>query len=110
MMPSLETKNPSEIQGAMGVALLRLKNARKLTLEDIGKVMGRSRESVSQYISDPTEMAATCWIYATARWPELSDLMLAELDEAEKAAAARQRALKLETPPKKYGRRGGQAA
>lgn len=97
MSPSiiLETKLPSEIQAAMGIALLRLKMARKLTLEDIGAVMARSRESVSQYISDPTEMAATCWIRATARWPELNDLMLAELDEAEKAAVARQRALDL---------------
>lgn len=95
-MINLSNKLPSEIQAAMGVALLRLKNAHKLTLEDIGRVMGRSKESVSQYISDPTEMAATCWIFATSRWPELNDLMLAELDEAEKAAAARQRAFKLD--------------
>lgn len=92
----LENRMPSEIQAAMGVAILRLKNARRLTLEDIGKVMGRTKESVSQYISEPTEMAATCWIFATSRWPELNDLMLAELDEAEKAAAARQREFRLE--------------
>lgn len=91
----LESASPVEIQAAMGIALLRLKNANKLTLEEIGHVMGRSRESVSQYISDPTNMAATCWIKVTAKWPELIDLMLAELDEAEKAAAARQRTLKL---------------
>lgn len=91
----LESASPVEIQAAMGIALLRLKNANKLTLEEIGHVMGRSRESVSQYISDPTNMAATCWIKVTAKWPELIDLMLSELDEAEKAAAARQRTLKL---------------
>lgn len=98
MSPSiiLEKAMPSEIQGAMGVALLRLKNARKLTLEDIGHVMGRSRESVSQYISDPTKMAAICWIKATAKWPELGDMMLFELDASEKEAASRQRAFKLE--------------
>ncbi len=98
----LESALPSEIQAAMGLALLRLKNGgnragKRLTLDDIGSVMGRSRESVSQYISEPTEMAATCWLLATARWPELQDLMLAELDVAEKEAAARQRAFKLET-------------
>ena len=80
----------------MGVALLRLKTSRQLSLEDIGSVMGRSKESVSNYISDPTKMAAVCWIYATAKWPELTDLMIAELDDSEKAAAARQRAFKLE--------------
>lgn len=99
MNPStiLESASPSEIQSAMGIALLRLKNARKLSLEDIGHVMGRSRESVSNYISDPTKMAAVCWIKVTAKWPDLHDLMMAELDEAEKAAAAKQRSLKLES-------------
>lgn len=92
----LENALPSEIQAAQAIALLRLKNAQRLTLEDIGTVMGRSKESVSQYISEPTEMAATCWILATARWPELNQMMLDELDVAEKAAAARQRKLKLE--------------
>jgi hypothetical protein len=98
MNPSiiLEKSLPSEIQAAMGLALLRLKNTRKLTLDDIGSVMGRSRESVSQYITDPTDMAATCWIKVTAKWPILLDLMLAELDAEEKAAAARQRTFKLE--------------
>lgn len=80
----------------MGIALLRLKTNRRLTLDDIGSVIGRSRESVSQYISDQTEMGVTCWLKVTARWPELHDMMIAELDEAEKAAAARQRSLKLE--------------
>ena len=98
MSPSiiLEKALPSEIQAAMGIALLRLKNSRHMSLEDIGSVMGRSRESVSQYITNPTEMSATCWIKVTARWPELLELMMAELDQAEKAAAARQRAFKLE--------------
>lgn len=98
MTPSiiLEKALPSEIQSAMGIALLRLKMAHRLTLDDIGSVMGRSKESVSQYISDGTEMATPCWIKATARWPELNDMMIAELDEAEKAAAARQRAFNLE--------------
>lgn len=88
-------KLPSEIQGAMGIALLRLKTARSLTLEDIGSVIGRSKESASQYISDATEMSAVCWIKATAKWPELNDLLLEHLDEAEKAMRARQRTFNL---------------
>lgn len=91
----LETALPSEIQAAMGVALLRLKSGRKLTLEDIAHVTGLTKQAVSNYISGTTMMTATCWLKATARWPELHDMMLAELDEAEKAAAAKQRTLKL---------------
>lgn len=98
MTPSkiLENAMPSEIQHAMGIALMRMKNANGLHLDDIAHVMGCTRAAVSTYIVTPTKMAATCWIRATARWPELHDLMLAELDAAEKEAAARQRSFKLE--------------
>ena len=98
MTPSkiLETALPSDIQHAMGVALMRLKNANGLTLDDIAHVMGCSLAAVSTYIVTPTKMAAPCWIRVNARWPELHDLMLAELDAAEKEAAARQRCFKLE--------------
>lgn len=98
MTPSkiLENALPSEIQGAMGVALLHLKNRQRVTLDDLASVMGVTGAAVSTYICHPTKMAAICWIKATARWPELHDMMIAELDEAEKAAAARQRTLKLE--------------
>lgn len=92
----LETALPSEIQAAMALALLRMKNAHRLDLDDIAHVMGvNSNQSVSNYISGTTKMTAVCWLKVTARWPELHDMMLAELDEAEKAAAARQRTLKL---------------
>jgi hypothetical protein len=91
-------KMPSEIQGAMGIALLRLKTQRKLTLDDIGSVIGRSKESASQYISDATEMSAVCWVKATAKWPELNDLLLEHLDEAEMALRAKQRSFNLVGP------------
>lgn len=91
---------PSEIQAAMGVSLLQVKNARRLTLEDIGSVIGRTRESVSQYISADSEMAASCWLRAAAMWPELEERLERNLDEAEKAMLARQRALDLESPSK----------
>jgi hypothetical protein len=96
MSPSIILgKLPSEIRAAMGVALLQLKNAHKLSLDDIGSVIGRSRESVSQYIAAEAEMGATCWMLAEARWPELRDRLTHNLDEAEKAFRARQRALDL---------------
>lgn len=92
---------PSEIQGAMGLSLLQVKNAHKLTLEDIGSVIGRTRESVSQYISAEAEMAASCWLRAAAQWPELNARLEQNLDEAEKAFRARQRALDLEPQAKR---------
>lgn len=92
----LETALPSQIQAAMALSLLRLKNGHRLDLEDIAHVMGvTSVQSVSNYISGTTKMTAICWLKVTARWPELNEMMLAELDEAEKAAAAKQRTLKL---------------
>lgn len=98
MIPSkiLENALPSQIQSAMGVSLLRLKSRQHVTLDDLAHVMGVTGAAVSTYICHPTKMAAICWIKATARWPELHDMMIAELDEAEKAASARQRAFKLE--------------
>lgn len=98
MTPSkiLENALPSDIQHAMGLALLRFRTSRRYTLEDIAHVMGCTAAAVSTYITSETKMAATCWIRATARWPELHDLMIAELDAAEKDAAARQRSFKLE--------------
>jgi len=92
----LENALPSEIQHAMALALLRLKTRNKLTLDDISHVMGCTAAAVSTYISTETKMAATCWIRASARWPQLTDMMIAELDAAEKDAAARQRTFKLE--------------
>lgn len=92
----LESALPSQIQAAMALSLLRLKNAHRLDLEDIAHVMGvTSVQSVSNYISGTTKMTAICWLKVTARWPELNEMMLAELDEAEKAASAKQRTLKL---------------
>jgi predicted transcriptional regulator len=92
----LENALPSEIQHAMAIALLRFRTAHRYTLEDVAHVMGCTGAAVSTYITSETKMAATCWLKATARWPELHDLMLAELDAAEKDAAARQRCFKLE--------------
>jgi hypothetical protein len=50
------------------------------------------------YICSTTEMPMSCWLKATAKWPELQDRLEYELDEAEKAYAAKQRELRLDVP------------
>lgn len=87
-----------EIQAAMAVSLLQHKNANDLTYRAIGKVIGREPQSVQQYVCDTTEMPATCWLKATAKWPELHDRLIHNLDAAEKAFRARQRTLPLTQP------------
>jgi cyanate lyase len=92
-------KDCDEIQAAMAVALLQLKNANGLTYEKIGKVIEREKQSVAQYICGTTEMPATCWVKAVAKWPELADRLEHNLDDAEKAFRAKQRTLNLQAPP-----------
>jgi hypothetical protein len=83
------------IQEAMAVALLHFKNANKLTLKIIAKEIEREPQSIHQYISGGAEMPMSCWLKAVAKWPELNDRLIFNLDEAEKAFRARQRELKL---------------
>jgi cyanate lyase len=89
------------IQAAMAVALLQHKNALGLTYRDIGKAIEREPQSVQQYICDTTEMPASCWLKAVAKWPELNDRLEHNLNEAERAFRARQRAFNLEPPAKR---------
>ena len=86
------------IQAAMAVSLLQLKTAHDLTYKQIGKVIEREPQSVQTYICTDTEMPASCWLRLTAMWPELQDRLEHNLDEAEKAFKARQRALPLTQP------------
>lgn len=87
------------IQAATAVALLKFSNAHpELTYTKIGKECEREKQSIHDYICRKTEMAASCWLKLTAKWPELEARMLHELDEAEKAFQARQRTLPLTQP------------
>ena len=86
------------IQAAMAVSLLHFKNAHNLTLKAIAKEIEREPQSVHQYISTDTEMPMSCWLKAVAKWPELEDRLIFNLDEAEKAFRAKQRSLRLPMP------------
>ena len=71
--PTILCKPQAEILGAVGVALLQVKNTRRLTLEDMGTSLGRSREMIAQYIAGEAEMGFVTWLRALAAWPELAD-------------------------------------
>jgi hypothetical protein len=91
-------KDCDDIQAAMALALLQLKNAHGLTYEKIGKLIEREKQSVQQYICGNTEMPASCWLKLVDTYPELRARVEYNLDDAEKAFQARQRTLPLTQP------------
>lgn len=66
-------KPQADILGEVGVALLQVKNAHRLTLEDMGAALGVSREMVAQYIAGEAEMGMVKWLRASEAWPELTE-------------------------------------
>lgn len=86
----------SQVVGDVGTALLQIKNARGLTLEDMGAFIGVSREMVAQYIAGEAEMGFVKWLRANEAFPELSERI--EETAADRAARARQRVLDLDQP------------
>jgi hypothetical protein len=71
--PIILGKTHDEILGEVGLALLQVKCARKMTLIDIGKVIGRTDDMVAKYISGEAEMGAVALLYALAAFPELKE-------------------------------------
>ena len=71
--PTILCKPQAEILGAVGVALLQVKNERRMTLDDMGTSLGRSREMIAQYIAGEAEMGFVTWLRASVAWPELLD-------------------------------------
>ena len=63
----------ADILEAAGVALLQVKNARRLTLIDMGVVLGRGDDMVAKYIAGECEMGFVAWNRAVTAWPELLD-------------------------------------
>ncbi len=89
----------SEVLGNIGTALLQIKNARGLTLNDMGCVLGRIDDQVAKYIAGESEMGVMVWLRANEAWPELAEKI--EETAAERAMRARQRALNLTLPTRR---------
>lgn len=92
-------KEDNEFLADLGTALLQIKNARGLTLVQMGRDLGKVDDMVAKYIAGETEMGVLAWKRAHAAWPELAD-KLAET-AAERAFRARQRILNLEPEPRR---------
>ncbi len=94
-LPLIFGKQDREFLADLGTALLQIKNARGLTLVQMGYELGKVDDMVAKYIAGETEMGILTWKNAHAAWPELA----AKLEEtaAERAFAARQRALNFDT-------------
>jgi hypothetical protein len=94
-------KGCDAIQAAQAVAILQLKSAHGLSYRDIGNIIQREPQSVQQYVCSTTEMPASCWIKLVAFYPELSERVEYNLNEAEQDFWAHQRSLPLTTPAPK---------
>jgi hypothetical protein len=87
------------IQAAMAVALCNFNAAHpEINYMKIGREIEREASSIHEYICGGREMPMSCWLKATAKWPELEDRLIFHLDEAEKAFRAKQRELRLPVP------------
>ena len=58
----------------MGIALLQVRTSRGLSLTDMGRKLGRTRQQVAAYIAGDHEMGWLMWERAKEAWPELADL------------------------------------
>lgn len=89
-----------------GSALGRVKRDRRITLPDLGDMLGRSEDQVARYIAGE-DMPLSIWMKALALFPELSDRF--EETVAERAMQGRQIPLNLAEkawPCKLCGERG----
>ncbi len=86
-VPTILGKPQADILADIGVALLQVKNERRLTLDDVGAVLGRSREMVAQYIAGDAEMGVIPFLRAKETWPELAE-KLAGVRQAKIAGGA----------------------
>ena len=92
-------RSRNDILADAGTALLQVKNARGLTLEEMGAQIHRTRESVAQYISGEAEMGFITWERALDAWPELIDRLTESATE--RANKAKQRPLNLDLPTRR---------
>jgi transcriptional regulator with XRE-family HTH domain len=92
-------RSRNDILADAGTALLQIKNARGLTLEEMGAQIHRTRESLSQYIAGEAEMGFVTWERARDAWPELVELI--SETAAEREAKRSQRPLGFDLPTRR---------
>lgn len=98
--PLIFGKSKVSVLQDVGTALLQVKNARGLTLDDMRAVFGlKADDMVAKYIAGEAEMGFYAWLRANAEWPELGELI--EETATERAMRARQRALELDLPTRR---------
>ena len=89
--PETNRKNAAfdrfDVLSRTGYALSRVKADRRLTLVDMGDLLGRSEDQLARYIAGE-DMPLSIWMKALALWPELADRF--EETTAERAAQGRQ--------------------
>ena len=96
--PTILGKAKREVVGGIGLSLSQIKIAERLTIDEMAEKIGRSDEMTAQYLAGEAEMGVTAWLRAVEAWPDLPERVAFNLDEAEKAFRARQRALPLTQP------------
>ncbi len=94
--PLIVGESQSVALGNIGTALLQVKNARGLTLNDMAIKLGRIDDQIAKYIAGEAEMGVTTWLRANEAWPELAERI--EETAAERSARSRQRPLDLDIP------------
>ena len=70
--PLILGETRSDVLGRVGIALLQVKNERRLTYDEMAAVMERTDESIGKYILGHTEMGIVAFALALNAWPELA--------------------------------------
>lgn len=84
-----------DVLSRMGRALSRVKSDRRLTLQDMEDLLGKSDDQISRYIAGD-DMPASVWMKALHIFPELAERF--EETAAERAMQSRQVPLDLAEP------------
>jgi cyanate lyase len=71
--PNIFGKAQQDILAETGIALLQIKNNRRLTLEDMGRILGKTDDMVAKYIAGEAEMGFVAFRRARTAWPELDE-------------------------------------
>ncbi|MGJ0508903.1 MAG: hypothetical protein ACR652_17605 [Methylocystis sp.] len=71
--PNIFGKAQADVLAETGTALLQIKNSRRLTLEDMARVLGRTDDMVAKYIAGEAEMGFVAFRRASEAWPELTE-------------------------------------